>query len=494
MLILSTTIEFRTLVSKIVDSIDRLSELVTIEVFSKGKDSSPWDLKIANALIYYGLNWNDSEPPYIFPKFKFNKNNLLASLFYKLKNHAKCFEYLDIKSEIHKHFTVATALHFGKKIEPDQLEFLSNSEPHNLAVCYHLGALDRRVSASDIIDLFQKSILEQSNRDFKNFTRKHLAHFLIDMGFNSDAKQQIHIALKNQINQKQEISFKQLLSQVLMTEIQIPYKENCLKKITKLHEECIAYYEKNNLIVKAGLVLIDASKIQSYRKDYMRSKELINRAIQYFSQEDIPQFMGEAMLQKGTLLHAWSKDGHPNYYKASIHSYQNALTIFKKDIDPHNYADIQHSMALIYSEIPVAEKEKSLWAALSASAFKEALEYFTMDFFPYQYGIIAHNYATALMHFPSKSSKTHRKALYYFEEALKVKTADKYPFERALSLLNRIELLWILHRENKEDDIDHLRLMKLNAEEVKILVNDQKLIDQAERHLSALKQLHSTIQ
>ncbi|MCF6352812.1 MAG: hypothetical protein L3J06_07365 [Cyclobacteriaceae bacterium] len=73
------------------------------------------------------------------------------------------------------------------------------------------------------------------------------------------------------------------------------------------------------------------------------------------------------------------------------------ITGFKKEGCPQKFANIHHSLALIYSEIKVAENEKPIWTAFCASSFKEALDFYHKNQFPYQYAMVAHNYTTWLL-------------------------------------------------------------------------------------------------
>ena len=58
-------------------------------------------------------------------------------------------------------------------------------------------------------------------------------------------------------------------------------------------------------------------------------------------------------------------------------AYQEALKIFNREDTPSVFADIQHHLGVIYSEIPDEIKKKSIWASVSSSAFHEALNFYT---------------------------------------------------------------------------------------------------------------------
>ena len=87
-----------------------------------------------------------------------------------------------------------------------------------------------------------------------------------------------------------------------------------------------------------------------------------------------------------------------------------------------------------------------------------------------------HNYATALIGFPeAKLHNNLEKAAYFFEEALLVRTVEAHPTERALTLLNKLEMEWLLHNENPEAEKERLASMEQHMDEIKRLVNDKGL-------------------
>jgi len=106
----------------------------------------------------------------------------------------------------------------------------------------------------------------------------------------------------------------------------------------------------------------------------------------------------------------------------------------------------------------------------------------------------SHNYATALMSFPE--AKLHNnldKAFGMFEDALSVRTGVAYPFERALTLVNQLELYWIMHNENSEEEAKKYNAMLNKANEIPQLVTDSALIEKANEHIEALKNLKTIL-
>ena len=151
-------------------------------------------------------------------------------------------------------------------------------------------------------------------------------------------------------------------------------------------------------------------------------------------------------------------------------------------------------LTLLASSFKFASEEKAMWTAFCASSFKEVLAFYTKEHYPYENAMASHNYATALMHFPpAKIHNNLEKASGLFEEALKVRSAKDYPFERALTLMNQLELSWLTHNEAGKDELKKYEDMKAKAEEVKTLVTDSGLIEQADEHLQELEKVKSLI-
>ena len=105
--------------------------------------------------------------------------------------------------------------------------------------------------------------------------------------------------------------------------------------------------------------------------------------------------------------------------------------------------------------------------------------------------MVCHNYATALMNFPeAKIHNNLTKAFSFFEEALSVRTAKEFPFERALTLLNQLELYWLLHNENEQVEKQNYNIMIEKAKSISLLTSEAEIIIQANNHLKELKKIN----
>ena len=217
-----------------------------------------------------------------------------------------------------------------------------------------------------------------------------------------------------------------------------------------------------------------------------------NRALAIFEQEQLLELAAQVQYRKGTLLFTWAQKGNPQFYRPAAESYQKAVQVFTEDAAPEVYAEIQHHLGIIYAAIPDEVKKKSIWAGVSSSAFQEALRIYNKALYPYEYASVCNHYGNALIKYPeAKLTDNYEKALFYYQEALTIRTAEQYPLERCLSLLNYLEAQWYLGMPEDKLEEDRFEDMKQKANEVISITNDPQLRNEAENHLKQLEQLRA---
>ena len=212
-------------------------------------------------------------------------------------------------------------------------------------------------------------------------------------------------------------------------------------------------------------------------------------------QEELPELLANAQLRRGELLYTWAQQGQPQFYKGALDSYQEALKVFSREEAPDVFANIHHHLGIIYAEIPDEVKKKSIWAAVSTASFQEALSYFTLEDFPYEYAMICNSYGNALTKYPAAvHSDNYEKALYYYQEALNVRSPEAYPLERVLTLFNYLEASW--HAGNDTDQFNQNRYEDMLAKvlEIKDLTTDVSLLEEADKELHKLAVLKEVYQ
>ena len=446
MLTILTTTNTKETIETAIQSIERLNELVDVVTDENQLPKANKILVVSEKGISASLDWNDTEPPYLFPEIEFSKENLLAMVFYKLGNHQKAFEFLTEENPSYNHLLIATHLQFGYDINEEMHAFAKATSQHNNCIIEQYGNIASRFDANTLKALYTEALANASNDELRLFTIKHFVNFLLDTNAYLESEKVLRLAIPKAISEESKNAVSSLLATA------------------------------------------------HFQEDFISSKNYINKAILAFKEADIPEFLGEAGLRKATLLYTWSKNGSPQYYKPAINAFQDTLKVFKRDTHPQKFADIHHNLALIYSEIPVSSEEKPIWTAFCASSFKEVLAFYTKEKYPYEYAMASHNYATALMNFPE--AKLHNnldKAFGLFEDALSVRSEKEYPFERALTLLNQLELYWLMHNEDEKAEKEKYHQMLEKATSITTIVEDENIIEQANQHLNQLKNLKTIL-
>ena len=167
--------------------------------------------------------------------------------------------------------------------------------------------------------------------------------------------------------------------------------------------------------------------------------------------------------------------------------------MFRQDVTPDVFADIHHNLAVLYSEMPSEPKKRSIWAGIATSSFQEALDFYKKDTYPYEYGRICNNYGNAMTKFPQAlHSDNYEKALFYYQEALDVRTSN-YPYERAITLLNYLEASWNVGNDENSFNQERYQDMVKKANEVLELVDKADMITEAKKHLQLLEELEKAV-
>lgn len=449
-------------------------------------DNYALSLQVEDAQIHWPLAWHNLEPPILFPSVAWNAQDFLSMILAKLGHFEPALEYAvseGLKRAIQHYICLLEGNAFSAQAETEEYIDL-----HNQAVLSHYT--NAAATPEEMLEAYQKAMLAAPELAQGAFTAKHYAIFLSDQRQHDAAQASLYQYLESNIPRVARFSLKTDLIALLMKDLEPPFEVNLMNQLKGLIAECIQYFELVEQPIQVALLLIDASEIANIDESYSESLGYISRAISLLEGESVPEFLGNAFMRKGALLYSWAQAGQSQFYQAALKSFQQALSIFRKDTAPAYFAEIHHYLGIIYTELPAEEKKKGLWSALSASSFQESLSYFDKERFPYRYAMIVNNYANALMKYPqAKNGDHHIKALYYYEEALEVQSPEAFPLERAHTLLNYLEACWRVDNVNTHMERLRHKDMLAKAKEVKSLVNDQVLYQQAEEHLEKLTQL-----
>ncbi|MEM7371470.1 MAG: hypothetical protein AAF587_22840 [Bacteroidota bacterium] len=467
---------------------DRLEELIEIRALAE-QHSGGSSLRIEQGAISMPLIWDHSMPPYLLPKdIPLSKEHLLGLIFHLLENDQKSWQYLN-GTDLYQHISIQNKLKYGMLLDANLLTGSSYRALHNQAVMLHYGALEGRESLPSPIELYQKAVENATDDEHLAFSLRELATLYLDMGGLPEAEQAIMTAIEKALSEEAVHALNLVLIQMWMKQLVVPYDSDLMEQLKDKIWQSLNFFEKRENQAQVALLLMDATHIANISESYTEALGYVSRAIRIFDEEGFEELSGSAKLKKGTLLYTWAQQGNPQFYKAAVESYQQALYVFTKETHPSVFADIHHNLGVLYSEMPADNKKRGIWAGIASSSFHEALEFYTKETYPYEYGSICNNFGNALTKFPPAThSDNYQKALSYYADALTVRTAS-YPYERAITLLNYLEASW--NAGNLPDVFNDTRYQDMlhKAEEVKSLIDDPEMLQQAEEHLTNLAKL-----
>jgi len=490
-------------VKSTVAQVDGLATLLHLS--DEPNDMTLSDIQVSVDRIRVSINWQRGIPPYLIAdSLPYSEPNLLGLIFLQLGAYEKAATFLHGHQQVHEALHVATQLQYGNlagvqtptEVSTDVVGFERYRQLHNQALLLHYQGHHHELSLEFVAKSYGKALAAAPNDEFFAFTTRQLADLYLDMGYFAQADEVVRQAWQRNLSPPAHHALQSSLIQVLLRKLQPPYPKIQLAEITVLLKENLDYYEKADQSLEVGMLSMDAAWIAQLKDNYSEGLACINQAIRLFEQEEVPELQGDAWMRKGTLLYAWAQKGQP-FHQQAIDSYRQALNIFSKDLAPYVYADINHHLALIYSEMPSTKEKKAMLNALASKSFQEALVFFTKEHFPYEYGCVCNNFGNALVKFPdSNFQNTTEKAVTYFDEALSVRHAENYPYERAITLLNLLEAYWQLPLDKKQKAARRQRWesMKKLATEAKSLLaeKDSTLHKQAEEHLQELEKARSS--
>jgi len=141
------------------------------------------------------------------------------------------------------------------------------------------------------------------------------------------------------------------------------------------------------------------------------------------------------------LMAASSGEERGQNVRKAVKHYGDALSIFKKDKYPVEYALTQNNLGFAYTDLPAATPEE--WAEnirKGVDCYNEALKVRRKDEYPVEYAMTQNNLGLAYTDLPvgraEEQTENIRKAVDCYNEALKVYRKDEYPVEYAATQNN----------------------------------------------------------
>lgn len=477
---------------------ERLHELVkVIDYLQEAPVPRASSIVVREDAICWALDWYNTQPPFILPEgLPLSSAHLLGAIFAKLGNVPKAEYYLKaLNPNLLVEFDFITRLQHNIPVVPNELvaqysPFEDYRLMHNQAIVRHYGAGNTAVEIKEMHYFYQEAIKEAPNAEYAAFSTRQYSLFLQDMGEPQAAQQVLEELIHGELSTTAKTEVLYTSCQARLQQLIVPYDEALLNQLKADLWTVLNSYEKQGRQVEQALVLVQAGTIANYAESWSESLAYLNQALTIFTTEDLPELAAETQYRKGTLFFTWAQQGQPQFYRPAAESYQEAIKVFTQQAAPEVYAEIQHHLGIIYSEIPDEVKKKSIWAAVSSSAFQEALKWYDKHAYPYEYAAVCNHYGNALTKYPAAVlSDNHEKAVYYYTEALTVRTATAYPLERCLTLLNYLEAQWYLGMPEDRLEEDRYQDMLVKANEVLQLTQDEALRQEANRHLQQLEDL-----
>jgi hypothetical protein len=482
-------------INQMISSVDRLDELVYLTGTALEDDTY---ILVMQKNITVLLDWYNELPPVLYPStIPFEKNALLGLIFARLENFEEAYSYLQEYPDLLFCVDILNRLQ-GQTIFTNHLiagfEKLNNTDPtaalHNLAICYHYGDWEQQISIETIYGQYEQAILTSDDIRIRAFTVKNYAALLSETGRAAEAEDILTDYLERPLASEAKYALQNVLCSVWMGRLTVPYDETLVQNLKSALWDNLQYFEQNDKKIQVALTLMDAAQIANISDSFAEGLGYITRAVQILDSQDQPALVANAQMKKGILLYAWAQSGQPQFYKAAMDALLSALKVFKRDDAPQMFADIQHYLGNIYAEIPDEVKKKSIWAAVSVSSFAEALKFYTKEEYPYEYAMICHNQGNAYTKYPaSLHSDNLEKALLWYNQALDIRTRDKYPIERDHTLSNYLEVSW--RAADSSDNISERRYndMYQKALEMKDQSVNSAMAEEAEGQLRQLEEL-----
>jgi len=474
----------------------RLDELVQIAPLT-GTAPDSATLFVTEGAIQVSLDWSETLPPVLLPRpLAFSPENLLALVFIRLENWEKAYEYARHDRQLAETFDLTNRLQGGIPLTaPEQPvngfgTFTLYQRWHNRAVALHYGNLETESTDDDLREAYQAALGFAPDADYRAYTAKHFATLLLDTGQLTEANQVLEKATVPELGDTATHELLAVQYAVWLQQLVVPYDADLLEKTKTAIWQVLQYYEAQQRSIQVGLLLVDAAQVANFTNSFAEALGYISRAVTIFRDEAVPELLANAQYRKGILLYTWAQSGNPQFYRPAMEAYQEALKVFTQQNAPAVFAEIQHHLGVIFAEIPDEVKKKSIWAAVSSSSFQQALAYYKREEFPYEYATICNHYANALTKYPQAAkSDNYAKAIGYYRDALRVRTAEAYPYERALTILNYLEAGWYVGEDDPENQRALYNDMVKKANEVPLLVADEALLREAEQHLQRIGKL-----
>ena len=165
-----------------------------------------------------------------------------------------------------------------------------------------------------------------------------------------------------------------------------------------------------------------------------QTSALLRAAIARASTEPdlLPEIRAELSFLLQEVLRTFADADVPPTQEERITCLQKALEVYTRERYPYRYADIHHSLGIIFKHRVLGDRQHNLEEAVAC--FKRTLEIYTPDDFPEEHAMNQYNLGNtlAVLHTRQANSSEHqeylKEAIACFQAALQVYTQDTFPF------------------------------------------------------------------
>jgi tetratricopeptide (TPR) repeat protein len=182
----------------------------------------------------------------------------------------------------------------------------------------------------------------------------------------------------------------------------------------------------------------------------------------------------------------------------SIHAYHEALRVFTWENYPQEYAILYNNIAIAYLSMPMSSEGESFRQGLAVQSFETALKHINLIEHPREYAMLQNNLGNALQYLVSSHPVDNNlRAVFAYNEALKVRNFQDTPLEYANTISNKANLLFNLPDDPEKPELGNPQNL-LQAEEYYQeawrIFTEHKQLEQAEMVAKALQDLTAEIQ
>ncbi|MDD1414114.1 hypothetical protein MEN41_05425 [Dolichospermum sp. ST_con] len=230
--------------------------------------------------------------------------------------------------------------------------------------------------------------------------------------------------------------------------------------------------------------------LQQARADYEEALPILQ---QFSTAEEV----AEVQMNLGLVLQSLVPDNLARITE-SIHAYHEALRVFTWENYPQEYAILYNNIAIAYLSMPMSSEGESFRQGLAVQSFETALKHINLIEHPREYAMLQNNLGNALQYLVSSHPVDNNlRAVFAYNEALKVRNFQDTPLEYANTISNKANLLFNLPDDPEKPELGNPQNL-LQAEEYYQeawrIFTEHKQLEQAEMVAKALQDLTAEIQ